>query len=133
MVDDSDDARLFIELSSHAAGLVEARDALALAQLSTSSDSPIEDAERSLVASAVMAYCRTFFASNVRRPVTRFVELPQELSATVRSSRCLVNTTPERERRPSVSTYCWLVGCLCVALARRRPQTRRLEGRCLSS
>ena len=82
MVDDSEDARLFIELSSHAADLVEARDALALAQLSTSADSPLEDAERSLLANAVMAYCRTFFPSNVRRPVTKFVEIPQELSST---------------------------------------------------
>jgi hypothetical protein len=83
MVDDSDDARLFIELSSHAADLVEARDALELALRSMPDpDSPLRDAERSLVANAAMAYCRTFFPSKVRRPVTVFVEIPQALVAT---------------------------------------------------
>jgi len=83
MVDDSDDARLFIELSSHAADLVEARDALELALRSMPDpDSPLRDAERSLVAAAAMAYCRTFFPSKVRRPVTDFVEIPQALVAT---------------------------------------------------
>ena len=83
MVADSDDARLFIELSSHAADLVEARDALELALRSMSDpDSPLQDAERSLVANAAMAYCRTFFPSKVRRPMTDFVEIPQAFFAT---------------------------------------------------
>ena len=83
MVNDSNDARLFIELSSHAADLVEARDALVLALRSMPDpDSPLRDAERSLVANAAMAYCRTFFPSKVRRPVTVFVEIPQALVAT---------------------------------------------------
>ena len=83
MVDDSDDARLFIELSSHAADLVEARDALELALRSMlDTYSPLQDAERALVANAAMAYCRTFFPSKVRRPVTKFVEIPQAFSAT---------------------------------------------------
>lgn len=83
MVDDSDDARLFIELSSHAADLVEARDALGLVLRSMPDpDSPVRDAERSLVANAAMAYCRTFFSSKVRRPVTHFVDIPQGLAAT---------------------------------------------------
>ena len=83
MVDDSDDARLFIELSSYAADLVEARDALGRALRSMAdTNSPLQDTERSLVANAVMAYCRTFFPSKARRPVTYFVEIPQALSAT---------------------------------------------------
>lgn len=83
MVGDSDDARLFIELSSHAADLVEARDALELALRSMpDTESPLQDAERSLVANAAMAYCRTFFPSKVRRPVTDFVEIPQAFAAT---------------------------------------------------
>lgn len=83
MIDDSDDARSFIELSSHAADLVEARDALELASRSMPDpDSPLRDAERSLVANAAMAYCRTFFPSKVRRPVTDFVDIPKALVAT---------------------------------------------------
>ena len=83
MVDDSDDARWFVELSSCAADLVEARDALGLALRSMADDaSPLQDAERSLVANAAMAYCRTFFPSKVRRPVTNVVEIPQEFAAT---------------------------------------------------
>src|SRR4051794_32002570 len=62
MVNESDDARLFVELSSHAADLAEARDSLELALRSMPDpDSPLRDAERSLVANATMAYCRTFF------------------------------------------------------------------------
>lgn len=83
MVGDSGDARLFVELSSHAADLVEARDALELAlRAMPDADSPLRDAERSLVANAAMAYCRTFFPSKVRRPVTAFVGIPQALVAT---------------------------------------------------
>lgn len=83
MFDDSEDARLLIELSSHAADLVEARTALELALQSMSdAESPLQDAERSLVANAAMAYCRTFFHSKVRRPMTAFVEIPEALSDT---------------------------------------------------
>ncbi len=82
MVDDSEDARLFIELSSHAVDLTEAGDALALAlQSMAEAQSPLRDAERSLVASAAMAYCRTFFPSSVRRPVTDFLRVPERHSA----------------------------------------------------
>ncbi|MCC2315283.1 hypothetical protein [Cellulomonas xiejunii] len=83
MVEDSDDARLFIELSSYAVDLVEARDALALALQSTApADSPLQNAERSLIANAAMAYCRTFFPSKVRRPITTFVQIPARVCAT---------------------------------------------------
>lgn len=83
MVDDSDDARLFVELSSQAADLAEAGGALRLALQSMSDpDSPLQGAERSLVANAVMSYCRTFFLSKVRQPVTSSVEIPEAFSAT---------------------------------------------------
>lgn len=83
MVNDSEDARLFIELSSHAVDLVEARDALALALQSTAvTESPLQGAERSLIANAAMAYCRTFFPSKVRRPITSLVQIPARVFAT---------------------------------------------------
>ena len=83
MLNESDDARLFVELSSHAADLAEARDSLELALRSMRDpDSPLRDAERALVANATMAYCRTFFPSKVRRPVTALVEIPRAFAAT---------------------------------------------------
>lgn len=49
MLNESDDARLFVELCSHAADLAEARDSLELALRSMQDpDSPLRDAERSL-------------------------------------------------------------------------------------
>ncbi len=83
MMDDSEDARLFVELSSHAADLVEARASLELALRSAQDpNSPLRDAERSLVADATMAYCRTFFPSKVRHPVTAHVAIPRSFEAT---------------------------------------------------
>ncbi len=83
MVEDSTDARLFIELSSHAVDLLEAHHALTLALQSVQvADSPVEGAESSLIANAAMAYCRTFFLSKVRRPITTFVDIPDQVSAT---------------------------------------------------
>lgn len=79
LLDDSADARRFVELSSHAADLVEARDALELALRSMADpDSPLKDVERSLVANAAMAYCRTFFDSKVREKMTALVKIPEE-------------------------------------------------------
>ncbi|WP_448630823.1 hypothetical protein [Cellulomonas soli] len=82
MVEDSPLARQFIELSSYAADLFEAHTALGLALRTTAADPPLRDAQRSLVANATMAYCRTFFPSKVRRPLTEFVAIPAELIAT---------------------------------------------------
>lgn len=83
MLNESDDACLFVELSSHAADLAEARDSLELALRSMRDpDSPLRDAERALMANATMAYCRTFFPSKVRRPVTALVEIPRAFAAT---------------------------------------------------
>lgn len=83
LIGDSEDTRTFIELSSYAVDLVEARDALELTLRSLADpDSPLREAERSLVAAAVMAYCRTFFSSKVRGPLTRAVEVPPALVAT---------------------------------------------------
>lgn len=82
-MNESDDARLFVELSSHAADLAEARDSLELALRSMRDpDSPLRAAERALVANASMAYCRTFFPSKVRGPVTALVDIPRAFAAT---------------------------------------------------
>ena len=83
LVPDNADTRLFIELSSHAADLTEAREALALALALIAPITGLPDGvERSLIANAVMAYCRTFFPSKVRTPITSFVQVPEELVAT---------------------------------------------------
>lgn len=106
MVDDSEDARLFIELSSHAADLVEARDALGEALRSMSDpDSPLRNAERSLVANAAMAYCRSSFPSKVRRPVTDFIEIPQALIATHELVAMLRNRTIAHSQSELSVTY----------------------------
>ena len=81
LVPDNPDTRLFIELSSHAADLTEAREALTLALSAPIPELPA-GVGRSLIANAVMAYCRTFFPSKARTPVTSFVQVPDELVAT---------------------------------------------------
>jgi hypothetical protein len=81
LLPDNADTRLFIELSSHAADLTEAREALTLA-LSAPIPGLPDGVKRSLIANAVMAYCRTFFPSKVRTPITSFVQVPEELFAT---------------------------------------------------
>ena len=81
LLPDNADTRLFIELSSHAADLTEAREAITLALSAPVTGLP-DGVERSLVANAVMAYCRTFFPSKVRTPITSFVQVPEELVAT---------------------------------------------------
>jgi len=79
LLDASADARRFVELCSHAADLVEAQDALELAlRTMADPDSPLKDVERSLVANAATAYCRTFFDSKVREKMTALVKIPEE-------------------------------------------------------
>ena len=79
-VPDSEDARLFVELSSYGADLAEARHALNLAIKSRGGESELEDAGAYLIAFAVVAYCRTYFPSNVRKPLTDHIAIPAELS-----------------------------------------------------
>ena len=78
-VPDSADARLFVELSSYGADLAEARHALDLTIKSRGEGSQLEDAGAYLIAFAVVAYCRTYFHSNVRKPLTDHIAIPDEL------------------------------------------------------
>ena len=75
MVPDSVDARLFVELSSYGVDLSEARHALELAS-ERNEDSPLGDAEAYLIGFAALAYCRTFFGSKVRKPLTEHIVIP---------------------------------------------------------
>ncbi|WP_291760662.1 hypothetical protein [Cellulomonas sp. 73-145] len=106
MVPDSTDARSFIELSSHAADLVQAREALELAVKSREEiGSPLESVRDALIAAAAMAYCRTFFPSNVRRPVTDFITLPEALRATHELVRAFRNRTIAHSQSDLSVTY----------------------------
>lgn len=105
MIDDSADARLFIELSSHAADLSEARAALELALRGTDGDEPFKDARRYLAESAAMAYTRTFMPSKVRRPVTDFVTIPEPLLATHELIRLYRNRTIAHSQSSLSTTY----------------------------
>lgn len=106
MIEDSDDTRLFIELSSYAADLVEARDALELAlQANADPESPLRDAERALINSAAMAYCRAVMVSAVRPPVTDQVEIPADCAATHELVRMFRNRTVAHSQSDLSVTY----------------------------
>jgi hypothetical protein len=75
-VPDSDDARLFIELSSYASDLTEALSALDMA---LDSDG---DARPFLIGFAVVAYWRCFGLSKVRVRLDEHVEIPERMLKT---------------------------------------------------
>src|SRR4051812_5623177 len=93
MLEDSADARLFVELSSYAADIVEAREALRLAARVSEEDSGLVDAAAYLINCAVVAYCRTIQDSNVRGRLTEHVEIPGDLADTHELIRGYRNTT----------------------------------------
>lgn len=76
---DSSDARLFIELSSYGADLVEARHALDLAIRGDEEGWPFADANAYLIGFAAIAYCRSILLSNVRGRLTDHIAVPPEL------------------------------------------------------
>jgi hypothetical protein len=76
----SPDARLFVELSSYQADLGEARTALELALAGAGQQGPLGDAVKILIGYAAIAYCRTYFVSKVRAPMTDHVSIPEEHS-----------------------------------------------------
>ena len=80
MVEDSPDARLFIELSSHAADLTEADHALELALQEHDPGSSLADARPYLVGFAVVAYGRSVLHSNVRGRLTDHVNVPDHFA-----------------------------------------------------
>lgn len=82
MVEDTPDARLFIELSSYGADLAEAVRALDLAIQGDDQDSPFADAQQFLIEFAVVAYCRCFMPSTVREKLTHHVGVPLEFAKT---------------------------------------------------
>lgn len=81
LLPDSADSRLFVELSSYAADLVEASAAVDLAIRSRADYGPLGDATGFLIGYAAMAYCRTYFPSKVRRPMTDYVSIPTQHDA----------------------------------------------------
>lgn len=104
MVPDSADARLFVELSSYGADLSEARHALDLAR-EGSEDSPLHEAEAYLIGFAALAYCRTFFASNVRRPLTDHIVIPGNLNDIHRLVGAFRNTTMAHSQSELATTF----------------------------
>ncbi len=75
---DSVDARLFVEFSSYQADLTEARTALELAISGIGDEGPLDDARQFLIGYAAVAYCRTYFHSKVRAPITDHISIPAE-------------------------------------------------------
>ena len=105
MVEDSPDARLFIELSSYAADLVEAAEALDLAVRGEEPNSPLAEAQYFLVGFAVVAYCRTIMPSKVRGLLTDHVSLPAELVGTHEMVRMFRNRTIAHSQSDLAVTY----------------------------
>lgn len=87
-VPDSADARLFIELSSYAADLIEATVALDLATRARREGEVLDGAIPVLVGAAAVAYSRTFMPSSVRRVHRGFWPSGQRNPVTHNSSGC---------------------------------------------
>lgn len=117
-IPDSADARLFVELSSYGADLAEARHALDLAINSRGEGSQLEDAAAYLIAFAVVAYCRTYFPSNVRKPLTDHIDIPDKLSDIHRLVGAFRNTTIAHSQSNLATTF--PVGFLDAATLRVR-------------
>lgn len=118
MVPDSEEARSFIELSSYGADLSEARHALDLAIMSRGQGSQLEDAAAYLIAFAVVAYCRTYFPSNVRKPLTDHIVIPAEYSDIHAMVGAFRNTTIAHSQSNLATTF--PVGFLDAATLRVR-------------
>ena len=104
-VPDSADARLFVELSSYGADLAEARHALDFAIQSRGEGSQFEDPANYLIAFAVVAYCRTFFHSNVRRPLTDHIQIPDKLIDIYKMVGAFRNTTIAHSQSKLATTF----------------------------
>lgn len=105
-VPDSDDARLFVELSSYGADLAEARHALDLAISTRAESSQLGDTPAPyLIAFAVVAYCRTYFPSKVRKALTEHIAIPEELSDIHRLVGAFRNTTIAHSQSELATTF----------------------------
>ena len=103
-VDDSPDARLFIELSSHAADLTEASEALDWA-LHPAQDGPLANVKPYLIGFAVVAYCRCFLHSNVRTPLGDHIDIPPGMIDTHESIKAFRNQTIAHSQSELTVTY----------------------------
>jgi hypothetical protein len=102
---DSSDARLFIELSSYASDLAEAREALDQAILGLEGRSRLTDASRHLIGLAVIAYCRTILSSDVRGRLTDHVDVPDALIDVHDQVRVYRNATIAHSQSELATTY----------------------------
>ena len=103
-VDDSPDARLFIELSSHAADLTEAGDALDWA-LRPAQDDPLANVKPYLIGFAVVSYCRCFLHSNLRTPLGDHIDIPPALIGTHERIKAFRNQTIAHSQSELTVTY----------------------------
>jgi hypothetical protein len=94
-----------VELSSYGADLAEARHALELAIAARGEGSQLEDAAAYLISFAVVAYCRTYFPSNVRKPLTDHIEIPDDLSDVHRLVGAFRNTTVAHSQSKLATTF----------------------------
>ena len=104
VVADSPDARLFVELSSHAADLTEASGALDSA-LRAKQDESLADVKPYLIAFAAVAYCRCFLHSNVRTPLGDHIDIPPGMVDTHESIKAFRNQTIAHSQSELTVTY----------------------------
>ena len=104
-VDDSPAARLFIELSSHAADLVEAREALEWALRVDPDPALPGDIKPFLIGFAAVSYCRCVLASTVRKPVTDHVDIPTDMETTHQTIKDFRNQTIAHSQSELKVTY----------------------------
>jgi len=105
MLPDTPDSRLFVELSSYAADLVEARHAVDLAIRGLAQDSPLAEATQPLIGQAAIAYCRTVLPSNVRGRLTNHIEIPSHLAEVHEQVRIYRNATVAHSQSELAVTY----------------------------
>lgn len=105
MVEDSPDARLFIELSSHAADLTEAHHALELALQERDPESTLADASPYLIGFAVVADGRSILHSNVRGRLTDHVDVPDRLTDVHEQIKSFRNATIAHSQSELSVTY----------------------------
>ena len=105
MLPDTADSRSFVELSSYAADLVEARHALDLAIGGLAQDSTLAEATQHLIGLAAIAYCRTVLPSNVRGRLTDHIEIPSHLAEVHDQVRIYRNATVAHSQSELAVTY----------------------------
>ena len=105
MLPDTPDSRLFVELSSYAADLSEARHALDLAIRGLADDHPLAEAAQPLIGLATIAYCRTVLYSKVRGRLADHIKIPDLLMSTHEQVRIYRNATVAHSQSELAVTY----------------------------